>query len=159
MLNLLVADEYVLYATTRDFQWNVSGPISHRLQEQFEWQAEHIAGWIDYVAERIRSIGLGVRGHWAELATSARAAAESGIGLPAEHMLAQLITLHEDLMDQLRFDCETCREQFLDKQTADILAGILAQHANAAGKLRTLLVTALEEPSQHRELKTQNSNS
>ncbi len=159
MLNLLVADEYVLYATTRDFQWNVTGPMSHRLQEQFEWQAEHIAGWIDDLAERARAIGIGVRGNLAGLPTATRLGSEPGIDLPAPYMLARLIALHEELMIQLHADSEVCLEQFMDVLTSEVLTGILAQHTNAAGTLRSLLEGAAEDASQEDPpLRSQNSN-
>ena len=63
MLNLLLADEYVLYATTRDYHWNVTGPEFSSLHLQFEMQFGQIADWIDQVAERTRSIGVGAPDH------------------------------------------------------------------------------------------------
>ena len=38
MLNLILADESVLYATTRDYHWNVTGPEFRSLHPQFEEQ-------------------------------------------------------------------------------------------------------------------------
>ncbi|MBK9990723.1 MAG: DNA starvation/stationary phase protection protein [Verrucomicrobia bacterium] len=71
ILNLLLADEYMLYATTRDYHWNVTGPEFLSLHQQFESQYTQIAEWIDQIAERARSIGIGARGNWVDLTKAA----------------------------------------------------------------------------------------
>ena len=147
MLNLLLADETVLYATTRDYHWNVTGPEFRSLHQQFEEQYEQIAGWIDEVAERARAIGTGARGNWEDLTKAARTSADPGIGLPAEHMLAELLALHEDLVVQLRADSDACTERFKDAGTADFLTGLMERHEKAAWMLRSQLETEEEETS------------
>jgi starvation-inducible DNA-binding protein len=60
-LNMLLADEHVLYIKTRNAHWNVEGPdflTKHRFFEEQYRQVEEI---IDNVAERIRTLG-----HYAE---------------------------------------------------------------------------------------------
>lgn len=145
LLNLLLADEYVLYATTRDYHWNVTGPEFRSLHLQFEEQFTQIAQWIDDIAERARAIGTGARGNWADLAKAARSSADPGAGLPAERMLAELLALHEDLIVQLRIDGETCTTRFKDAGTADFLTGLMVRHEKAAWMLRAQLETEEEE--------------
>ncbi len=147
MLNLILADEYVLYATTRDYHWNVTGPEFHGLHKEFEEQYEQLAQWIDDVAERARAIGTGARGNWADLAKAARTSADPGIGLAAEHMLSELLALHEEMIVQLRTDSEACTTRFKDAGTADFLTGLMAQHEKAAWMLRAQLETEDEETS------------
>lgn len=141
MLNLLLADESVLYATTRDYHWNVTGPEFRSLHLQFEEQYTEIAQWIDDVAERARAIGVGARGNWSDLASSARCSADPGIGLAAEHMLSELLALHEEMIVQLRTDSEACVDRFGDAGTADFLTGLMANHEKAAWMLRSQLET------------------
>lgn len=141
LLNLLLADEYVLYVTTRDYHWNVTGPEFRSLHRQFEEQYGQIAQWIDDVAERARAIGTGARGNWADLTQAARSSAEPGIGLSAELMLSGLLALHEDLIVQLRTDSATCTDRFQDAGTADFLTGLMEQHEKAAWMLRAQLET------------------
>lgn len=155
MLNLLLADEYVLYATTRDYHWNVTGPEFRSLHLQFEEQYERIAQWIDDVAERARAIGVGARGNWTELAKAARIFAEPGIGLSAADMLAKLLALHEELIVQLRTDSEASIRRLEDRGTADFLLGLMKQHEKAAWKLRAQLEIEEEEACQNEFLKTQ----
>ena len=147
ILNLILADEFVLYATTRDYHWNVSGPEFLSLHKQFEAQYEQIAQWIDDVAERARAIGVSARGNWADLTKAARLSADPGIDLPAEHMLSELLALHEDLIVQLRADSEACTARFKDAGTADFLTGLMERHEKAAWMLRAQLETEEAEAS------------
>jgi starvation-inducible DNA-binding protein len=147
MLNLLLADEYVLYTTTRDYHWNVTGPAFRNLHLQFESQFGEIAEWIDQIAERARSIGVGARGNLADLVKAARTSADPGAGLSADHMISELLDLHEELIIQLRADCETCTSRFKDAGTADFLTGLLQQHEKAAWMLRAQLETEEAEAS------------
>jgi starvation-inducible DNA-binding protein len=141
ILNLLLADEYVLYATTRDYHWNVTGPEFRSLHRQFEEQYDQIAQWLDDIAERARAIGAGARGNWSDLTKAARCSADPGIGLPAEHMLGELLALHEEMIVQLRTDAEACLARYHDAGTADFLTGLMAQHEKAAWMLRAKLET------------------
>ena len=147
MLNLILADESVIYATTRDYHWNLTGPEFYGLHKQFEEQYEQIAHWIDDVAERARAIGAGARGNWAEMAKAARLSADSGIDLPAEHMLAELLDLHEEMVLRLRTDSDACATRFRDAGTADFLTGLMERHEKAAWMLRAQLETEEEEAS------------
>jgi starvation-inducible DNA-binding protein len=147
MLNLILADESVLYATTRDYHWNVTGPEFRSLHVQFEEQYTQLAQWIDEVAERARAIGVGARGNWADLGKAARCSADPGIGLAAEHMLSELLALHEEMIVQLRTDSESCLEKFKDAGTADFFTGLMEQHEKTAWMLRAQLETEEEEAS------------
>ena len=148
ILNLLLADECVLYATTRDYHWNVTGPEFRSLHVEFETQYGQVEKWIDDIAERARSIGVGARGNWTELTKAARSSADSGMGLSAEHMLSELLCLHEELIVQLRTDSDACIERFGDAGTADFLTGLMERHEKIAWMLRSSLETEEEESSE-----------
>ena len=148
ILNLLLADESVLYATTRDYHWNVTGSNFHCLHLQFEAQYGQVAEWIDQIAERTRAIGAGAQGNWADLTKAARCFAEPGIGLAAEHMISELLALHEDMIVQLRTDSGVCAARFNDAGTADFLTGLMEQHEKATWMLRAQLETEEEEETQ-----------
>jgi starvation-inducible DNA-binding protein len=148
ILNLLLADESVIYATTRDYHWNVTGPEFRSLHLHFETQYEQLAKWIDDVAERARSIGVGARGNWADMVKAARCSADPGIDLSGDHMLSELLALHEDLIVQLRTDSATCTERFGDSGTADFLTSLMERHEKAAWMLRAQLETEDEEASE-----------
>jgi starvation-inducible DNA-binding protein len=156
MLNLLLTDEYVLYVTTRDYHWNVTGPEFHSLHKQFETQYEQIAVWIDQVAERTRAIGAGALGSWSDLMKAARSSADQGFGLTPEHMLAELLGLHEEMIVQLRTDSKACAKQFNDAGTSDFLTGLMEQHEKTAWMLRAQLENEGEESPYSQIFETQN---
>ncbi len=139
MLNLLLADESVLYATTRDYHWNVTGPGFLSMHQQFETQYEQLAGAIDDIAERARAIGVGARGNWADMTQAARLSADPGIGMGAVRMLSELLALHEALIVQLRTDSAACAARFNDAGTSDFLTGLMQQHEKTAWFLRAQL--------------------
>ena len=148
ILNLILADEFVLYATTRDYHWNVTGPDFRSLHLEFEAQYGQLATWIDDVAERARSIGVGAKGNLAELAKAARSSADPGIGLSGEHMLSELLSLHEELIVQLRTDSDACIERYGDAGTADFLTGLMERHEKTAWMLRSQIETEEAEASE-----------
>ena len=56
-LNRLVADNYALYAKTKNFHWHVSGPHFRDYHLLFDDQAAEIFATIDDLAERVRKLG------------------------------------------------------------------------------------------------------
>jgi starvation-inducible DNA-binding protein len=148
ILNLILADEYVLYATTRDYHWNVTGPEFQSLHLQFESQYEELAERIDAVAERARAIGVGAEGNWSDLTKAARTSADPGVGLSSSEMLLELLSLHEEMIVQLRTDGESCLERYGDAGTADFLTGLMEKHEKTAWMLRSQLETQEAEASQ-----------
>ncbi|HET7536487.1 MAG TPA: DNA starvation/stationary phase protection protein [Candidatus Didemnitutus sp.] len=140
LLNVLLADEHVLYVTTQDYHWNVTGPEFHRLHQQFETQLEEISTWINQIAKRVRAIGCGARGNWAYLTKAPRLSAEPGIDLASDRMLSELLSLHDGLIALLREDIDYTG-RFGDAGTGHLLTDLMVAHENAAWMLRAQLGT------------------
>jgi len=138
LLNSLLADEYVLYATAHDYHWNVTGANFGDLHQLFEKQYEEVHLLLDEIAERARAIGVAAQGSWDELKKAARASAEAGTGLSAENMLVELLRLTENLIVQLRADVPTVALKG-DAGTADFLTKVMEQHEKAAWMIRSHL--------------------
>jgi predicted 2-oxoglutarate/Fe(II)-dependent dioxygenase YbiX len=64
----------------------------------------------------------------------------SGSNLYSDHMLTNLLSLHEDMAVQLRTDA-ACTSGLQPSGAAAFLAGMLSQHEQAASQLRTQLKT------------------
>ena len=65
-----------------------------------------------------------------------RAALASSVPFPgnySDHMLSELLALHEDMIAQLH------RERMEIADSGDFIAGMIAQHERSAAMLRTLL--------------------
>jgi starvation-inducible DNA-binding protein len=56
MLNIDLADEYVLLTKTKNYHWNVIDPRFNDLHKFLEEQSELLEEMVDELAERIRSI-------------------------------------------------------------------------------------------------------
>jgi starvation-inducible DNA-binding protein len=140
-----LADVFALYAATRDYHWNVTGPHFHSLHKLFEEQYGQLATAIDDIAERARAMGVPARGGLSALAKRARLSAKPGAGLPADDMIAELLRLHEAVIVQLREDIDRCADDLEDAGTADFLTGLMEDHEKIAWMLRSLLVESTDD--------------
>ncbi|MHB8905187.1 MAG: Dps family protein [Melioribacteraceae bacterium] len=57
-MNVILADEFVLYTKLRNYHWNITGPYFFQLHATFEQLYDEMALDVDAVAERIRTLGF-----------------------------------------------------------------------------------------------------
>ncbi|HZO55429.1 MAG TPA: DNA starvation/stationary phase protection protein [Bryobacteraceae bacterium] len=139
LLRTLLADEYILYTKTRNFHWNVTGPLFHDLHKFFESQYEEIDETIDEIAERIRSLGAAAPGSLAELLALTTLKEASSGGTKSQEMVGALLSDHEAIIVSLRAGLETAQSKFGDAGTADFLTGLMEEHEKMAWMLRSML--------------------
>lgn len=139
ILNRLLADEYVLYTKTRNFHWNVTGPRFYDLHKFFETQYGALAGTIDEVAERARSLGGIAPGSLGEFLKLTRLKEQEGGRLGDDAMIAALLADHESIIGNLRQEVVTAQDTYGDAGTADFLTGLLEEHEKTAWMLRAHL--------------------
>ncbi|MBD3222590.1 DNA starvation/stationary phase protection protein, partial [bacterium] len=85
----LLADSYALYLKTHNFHWNVTGPMFNTLHNLFEEQYTELAGAVDEIAERIRTLGAYAPGSFSEYAELTDIA-EARRGTGATEMIEEL---------------------------------------------------------------------
>jgi starvation-inducible DNA-binding protein len=139
ILNTLLADEFLLYAKSRNFHWNVVGPQFNDLHKFFEQLYEALDEVIDEVAERVRALDGRALGTLEEFRTKARLGEKPGTVPAARDMLATLLADHEALIRTLREDIDTVNDRLKDVGTADFLTGLLEKHEKTAWMLRSFL--------------------
>ena len=139
ILNVLLADEFLLYTKTRNYHWNVVGPQFNDLHKFFEAQYEQLDEVIDEVAERVRALGGRAFGTLEEFRTKPRLGEKPGTTPAARDMLATLLEDHEALVRALRDDIDAVTDRHRDVGTADFLTGLLEQHEKSAWMLRAFL--------------------
>jgi starvation-inducible DNA-binding protein len=140
ILNAVLSDEYVLSTKTRNFHWNVTGPNFRPLHVFFEEQYRQLDEAVDAVAERARKLGgdaVGTMEEFLELARLEEAPNTSP--LPANKMIAMLLSDHERLIRQLRDDIGACEETYDDQGTMDFLTALMEEHEKMAWMLRSHL--------------------
>jgi starvation-inducible DNA-binding protein len=139
ILNTLLADEYVLYAKTRNYHWNVVGPQFNDLHKFFEAQYTELNDIIDEVAERARTVGSPAVGTLTEFVKTTRLRERPGEYPDARGMISDLVADHEAVVRQLRADVVTVMDKHGDAGTNDFLTGLMEQHEKMAWMLRAFL--------------------
>lgn len=136
-LNVLLANQHVLYVKTRNFHWNVTGPNFSSLHLLFEAQYTATALNIDLIAERIRTIGFPAVGSMKEF-LALTTLHESEGKVKADDMVKNLLADHESIASSLRKLIEiaaNCK----DDATVDLLTTLMEQHEKTAWMLRSYL--------------------
>lgn len=137
-LNLLLADEIMLYSKTRTCHWNVTGPAFSVLHKFFEEQYDELASMADEVAERVRMLGGTAGGALGAVVANSRlgeAKDDSG----AMKMVLSLLNDHETIIRAIREEIEEVNEIHKDAGTADFLTGVMKAHEKMAWMLRAHL--------------------
>jgi starvation-inducible DNA-binding protein len=134
-LNVLLADEHVLYIKTRRAHWNVEGPDFLTIHRFFEEQYKQLEQIIDDIAERIRTIG-----HYAE-ATLAGFLAETHLSEETRAkndsagFMKALLSDHESIIIHMRENVKRYDEEWNDIGTTDFITGLMETHEKMAWML------------------------
>jgi len=109
-LNQLLADEFLLYAKTRNYHWNVEGTNFMEMHKFYESLYEELDTVIDEVAERIRAIG-----HYAQARlkdyVKATNLEEEEYSTDQKKQLQNLLEDHETIIRYLRTEIEIFTEK------------------------------------------------
>ena len=138
LLNVLLADEFTLYAKTRNYHWNVTGPGFMEMHKFFEGQYEELDEIMDEVAERVRMLGhysLGSLNAFAKATRLTEGQDESD----TRKMIQSLLDDHETIIRMCRNDINTTQDEYKDAGTADFITGVMKSHEKMAWMLRSYL--------------------
>jgi starvation-inducible DNA-binding protein len=138
-MNIILADEYVLYTKTKNAHWNVEGPDCHSKHLFFESQYNELDEVIDDVAERIRSLGHYVPATLGSFLTLTHISEvlhkkNDGIGF-----ISELLIDHESLITHLRENINFFANELRDFGTSDYVTGLMEKHEKMAWMLRAHL--------------------
>ncbi|MEO8763520.1 MAG: DNA starvation/stationary phase protection protein [Ginsengibacter sp.] len=138
-LNILLADENVLYIKTRNAHWNVEGPDFLTIHRFFEEQYKQIESIVDDVAERIRTLG-----HYAEATLNGflkltHLTEETREKNNSKGYMKSLLEAHETIIIQLRENINRYADEWKDAGTSDFITGLLETHEKMAWMLRAHL--------------------
>ncbi len=138
LLNVLLADEYVLYTKTRNAHWNIEGNNFMELHKFFEGQYEAIDETIDSVAERVRSLGHYSLGSLKDFLEITHLSEDKELS-DQKSALKALLESHETIICNCRKDLVTINDKYKDLGTADFITGIMEEHEKMAWMLRSYL--------------------
>lgn len=138
-LNILLADENVLYIKTRNAHWNVEGPdflTKHRFFEEQYGQIEQI---IDDVAERIRTLGHYAEATLAGFLKLTHLTEETRETNDSAGFIKSLLEAHEAIIMHLRGSIDQYANEWKDAGTSDFITGLMETHEKMAWMLRAHL--------------------
>lgn len=138
-LNLLLADEYVLYTKTRKAHWNIEGDDFYNKHLFFEQQFSQLNEIIDGVAERIRTLG-----HYTPASLKLFLELTHLTEQPSEKndsssFIKELLVDHESIIIHLRENITIYANEYHDLGTSDFITGIMEIHEKMAWMLRSHL--------------------
>jgi starvation-inducible DNA-binding protein len=139
ILNHLLANEHVIYTKTRNFHWNVTGPLFYSLHQLLEEQYTDIATSSDEIAERARQMGFRAVGSMQEFMKLAVIEESTEENLSDTEMVAQLVRDHEMIIQQMRKNVASLEDEIEDAGTADFVTALMEDHEKMAWMLRSLL--------------------
>jgi starvation-inducible DNA-binding protein len=138
MLQVLLADEHVLYIKLRNYHWNIEARNFSELHEFYEEQYNDLAGVIDEVAERIRMLGFLSKGTMEDFLSITRLR-ESDYTTKATEQLEHLIHDHESIIRYLRDSIKEIEEKTDDIGTEGLLSELLEKHEGMRWMLNSFL--------------------
>lgn len=134
-LNVLLADEYLLFTKTYNYHWNVQGSHFHDLHKMLEEHYRELLEIVDEVAERVRALGAPSFGTLAEFSQHTRLPEKSGQP-KAKDMLKNLLADHESIIRSIREDMKDVVTTHHDYGTENFLGELLEKHEKLAWMLR-----------------------
>lgn len=139
LLNKILANEFVLYAKTLNYHWNVQGPDFNSLHAFFKDLYEQLLDITDSVAERIRHLGGISLGTLVQYKAESTLQEEPTDGDKKDQcaMLKQLLHDHEHIIQQLRKTIPLVQDTYKDLGTGNFLTDTMEKHEKMAWMLRS----------------------
>ncbi|MEX0648979.1 MAG: DNA starvation/stationary phase protection protein [Balneolaceae bacterium] len=137
-LQVLLADEFILYTKLRNYHWNIKANNFSELHNFYEEQYEEIAGIVDEVAERIRMLGHLSNGRLADYLELTQLN-EEGYTTEAEVQIKILINNHETIIRYLRECITDFDSKYGDIGTSDFITALMEKHEKMRWMLDSFL--------------------
>jgi starvation-inducible DNA-binding protein len=138
-LNLLLADEYVLYTKTRTAHWNVDGSNYFELHVFLEHQYNLLDVIIDDLAEQIRSLGHFALGSLNDFLSVAQMGEENHNYGNSAQILGALLRDHEAIISTIEREIPPISDKLKSMETAGFLVGILEKQRKSAHQIKAFL--------------------
>lgn len=138
LLNILLANEYVLLIKTKNYHWNITSAHFNDLHLFFDTQYEQLLDVVDDIAERARALGVYSFGTMKEFIEYAHLKEEPGKVPSDKEMIKNLLHDHEEIIKIIRHDIEKTNE-FSDAGTNSLLSNLIEKHEKMAWMLRSYL--------------------
>ena len=139
-LSTLLADEFILYAKTRNAHWNVEGPDFHSVHKFFEDQYKLLDDVIDEIAERVRALGHYAPASLGQFTKLTRLSERSMETNRSAGFMKELLLDHEAIIIACRESIRTFMGESEDVGSSDFVVGLVEKHEKMAWMLRSHLI-------------------
>jgi len=138
-LNILLADEFVLYTKTLNAHWNIEGPDFHSVHVYFESLYNESQEYIDSVAERVRQLGHYASATLAAILKLTHLTEKYEGKNDSRGYISQLLADHETIIEFMRGTINEFADAHKDAGTSDFVTGLMEKHEKTAWMLRSHL--------------------
>jgi starvation-inducible DNA-binding protein len=152
-LNLLLAEEYVLYTKTRTAHWNVDGSNNFELHVFLENQYNRLDEIIDNLADRIRSLGHFALGSLKDFLSISQMSDDNDDLSNSGRTFEILLHDQESIIRMIHHETDPISDQLNDAETADLLIEILAKHQKMVWMLKSFMSIPASTSKAHKRKK------
>jgi starvation-inducible DNA-binding protein len=135
-LNLLLADEYVLYTKTRAAHWNVDGSNYFELHVFLENQFNTLDYMIDEIAEQIRSLGHFASCSLKDFLSVSQMDNDRHDFKNSKEIFEMLRNDHDMITNLIQHEVIPISKRLKSPDTALFITGLMEQHKKMAWMLR-----------------------
>ncbi len=140
LMNVILADQFMLYTKARNYHWNVTGPNFFGLHAAFEKIYDGLADDIDAIAERIRVLGANAPGTLREFLALTSIAEEAGT-YPAQSVMVKNITADlEAITGTIASAAKKIQNDLHDEVTAGMLYALIEKYEKTVWMLKAATV-------------------
>jgi starvation-inducible DNA-binding protein len=139
LLNIFLADEFILYTKTKNAHWNVEGADFYDKHSFFEMQFAELDIMIDSLAERIRTIGHFANATLRQYLQTSHLSEKTDNKNDGRSFAKTLLSDHESIIIHYRENITRMANEFHDHGTSDFITGIMERHEKMAWMLRAQL--------------------
>ena len=136
LLNIFLADEFLLYTKTKHAHWNVVGPDFLEKHKLFEEQSDQLDEITDALAERIRTIGHYAPATLKHFLQHTHLPEYTDRGNDSRSLISQLLEDHESIILHFRENINRIAGEYHDLGTSDFITGIMEKQEKMAWILR-----------------------
>ena len=138
-LNIVLADEFLLYTKTKNAHWNTEGRDFYEKHKFYEMQFEELDKIIDDLAERIRALDHYVPATLKRFLQLTHLSEASGQINDSIDLVKELLADHESITIHFRETIGRFANEFDDEGTSDFITGLMERHEKMAWMRREQL--------------------
>ncbi len=138
-MNVILADQFILYTKLRNYHWNVTGPYFYALHTTFEQLYDEMALGVDAVAERIRTLGFKAPASLKEYLKLATLKEDEGNYPHFTEMVENIANDYKSVGIKLNATAKKFQDELNDEVSAGMFYGLVEKYQKHVWMLKAVL--------------------